>query len=321
MDIMEENKEGKKMEIEEEETKKETPKKEKAPAKKTTTVSKEKEVEAEMPKKAEAKSEEKPKQAKTDKKAEKVVTPEKEVKKEVKNDDLTFKKVQGNGSSKKKIDEMQNKGKKNHSIAKAILILIMIFIAAYCVFFARNLIILNSIANKVEENKDTTNYAYMSVYKYNTGVNETRIQYYKKDNIERFDFQRDNVNLIWWYDSDTNEKIIAIPENRKATISNVDDFEVVHLPIEEIITTKETMAYMSLISFIYSEEYNSKDCYVIETGASKKTWIDKETGLIVKREYPDHTVEYIDVSLDYQNEIYKPDLTGYEIQYDANIEQ
>lgn len=309
---MEENEE-KKIEMEKKEETKETIKKGKTPVKKVTATSKNKEERTEKPKKEETKSEEKLKQSKTEKKI------EKEVKQEVNNDDLTFKKVSINGNGKKKIDEMQNKGKKNHGVAKAILILVMIFIAAYCVFFVRNLIILNSIANKVQDYENITGYSYTTIGKNDGEVVETKIQFYKNNNVERFDYQRDE--LIFWYDSNTNEKIVSSPASRKATISNTEDFEVVHLPIESSLQSKETIAYMSLISLIYSDQYNSKDCYVIDIGNNDKTWIDKETGLVVKRESNMGTTEYTDINLDYQGEVYKPDLTGYEIEYDASVEQ
>ena len=311
---MEENEE-KKIEMEKKEETKETIKKGKTPVKKVTATSKNKEERTEKPKKEETKSEEKLKQSKTEKKI------EKEVKQEVNNDDLTFKKVSINGNGKKKIDEMQNKGKKNHGVAKAILILVMIFIAAYCVFFVRNLIILNSIANKVQDYENITGYSYTTIGKNDGEVVETKIQFYKNNNVERFDYQRDELNLIFWYDSNTNEKIVSSPASRKATISNAEDFEVVHLPIESSLQSKETIAYMSLISLIYSDQYNSKDCYVIDIGNNNKTWIDKETGLVVKRESDMGTTEYTDINLDYQGEVYKPDLTGYEIEYDASVEQ
>ncbi len=311
---MEENEE-KKIEMEKKEETKETIKKGKTPVKKVTATSKNKEERTEKPKKEETKSEEKLKQSKTEKKI------EKEVKQEVNNDDLTFKKVSINGNGKKKIDEMQNKGKKNHGVAKAILILVMIFIAAYCVFFVRNLIILNSIANKVQDYENISGYSYTTIGKNDGEVVETKIQFYKNNNVERFDYQRDELNLIFWYDSNTNEKIVSSPASRKATISNAEDFEVVHLPIESSLQSKETIAYMSLISLIYSDQYNSKDCYVIDIGNNNKTWIDKETGLVVKRESDIGTTEYTDINLDYQGEVYKPDLTGYEIQYDASVEQ
>ena len=311
---MEENEE-KKIEMEKKEETKETIKKGKTPVKKVTATSKNKEERTEKPKKEETKSEEKLKQSKTEKKI------EKEVKQEVNNDDLTFKKVPINGNGKKKIDEMQNKGKKNHGVAKAILILVMIFIAAYCVFFVRNLIILNSIANKVQDYENITGYSYTTIGKNDGEVVETKIQFYKNNNVERFDYQRDELNLIFWYDSNTNEKIASSPASRKATISNTEDFEVVHLPIESSLQSKETIAYISLISLIYSDQYNSKDCYVIDIGNNNKTWIDKETGLVVKRESDMGTTEYTDINLDYQGEVYKPDLTGYEIEYDASVEQ
>lgn len=240
-----------------------------------------------------------------------------EVKIENKKDDTSFKKVQNGTERKKKIDEIEQKGKKKHGVAKAVLILIMIFIATYCVFFARNLIILNSIADKIKDYEDISSYSYTTTIKNDEEVVKTKIQYYKKDNRERFDFQREDINLIWWYDSDTNEKIVSTPVSKKATISNTEDVEIVHLPIESSLKSKGTTAYMSLYSRIYSDKYNSKDCYVIDMGNNDKIWIDKETGIVVKRKNASDQgeIEYTDINLNYEGEIYKPDLTGYDINY------
>lgn len=298
---LEENKElENKKEVIGEEKKKEAPK--------------EKAKEEVKEKKVAQKSEKKPE------KPEKKVENKAETKKEEK--DATFKKVANKSEKKKKIDEIEQKGKKNHGIAKAVLILVMIFIAAYCIFFVRNLIILNNISKKIAEYDNVTGFSYTTVSKNDGEVVESKIQYYKKDNIERFDYTRDELTMTWWYDSDTNEKIISTPVSKKATVSNVEGMETVRLPIESVLKSKDSIAYMSLGSLIYSEEYNSKDCYVIDLGDNNKTWIDKETGLVVKREhgFDKGTTEYTDVNLDFQGEVYKPDLTGYEITYD-NVEK
>ena len=178
---------------------------------------------------------------KSEKKPEKKVENKAEIRKEEK--DSTFKKVANKSEKKKKIDEIEQKGKKNHGIAKAVLILVMIFIAAYCIFFVRNLIILNNISKKIAEYDNVTGFSYTTVSKNDGEVVESKIQYYKKDNIERFDYTRDELTMTWWYDSDTNEKIISTPVSKKATVSNVEGMETVRLPIESVLKSKDSTLF------------------------------------------------------------------------------
>lgn len=239
----------------------------------------------------------------------------------MKKDDMTFKRVEMTEENKKKLNEMGSKGKKSHGVAKAILIIIMLLIAGYCIFFVRNLMILSSIAKDMEPLKDAKNFTYTSVSKDKDNEEETIIKYYKKDNFERYDIQKNGLTAITWYDIDTNEKIFAVPDNKKARVEKSYYELDIHLPVETNLYNKGSIAYISLVSFIYSEEYNGVDCYVIDMGDIQKIWIDKETGLILRREFKENIVEYTDVEMNNLTEIYRPDLTGYEIDYGTDVEQ
>ena len=230
-----------------------------------------------------------------------------------KKDDLTFKRVEMNSKNKKTLDDLNATKKKSHGFAKAILIIIMILIAAYCIFFVRNLIILHNIADKIADLENVENYSF-NTKSTNSDSSIVTIQYYKKDNLERFDLTKDDTTLIYWYDSDTREKILASPTDRRATVSSdADDSAFVSLPVCTELYNDETIAYMSLISMIYSENYNGIDCYVISLGNDQKTWVEKETGYVVKRETVGTVAEYNNVRVNELTEVYKPDLTGYEI--------
>lgn len=283
-----------------------------------------KEESKKIAKKGEAKKDETTKKE-VKKKEDTKKTEKNESKEENKKEDLTFRKVEMSEKNKKKLDEMDKKDKKSHGFAKAVIIIIMILIAAYCIFFVRNLIILNSIAETIEPLKDVSNFTYTSVTKSKDGEELVTIDYYKKDNVERYDLAKNDISIINWYDSESDEKIFSVPSNRRASIENVADAEFVHLPLETNLYNKNTTAFMSLISLIYSEEYNGKDCYVISFGLGdeQKTWIDKETGLIIKREYDysETTIEYTNVIMNNLTEIYKPDLTGYEVDQNTDVKQ
>ena len=72
---------------------------------------------------------------------------------------------------------------------------------------------------------------------------------------------------------------------------------------------------------IYTDEYNGKECYVLCLTSDYKKWIDKDTGLVIKTESGENsTTEISDIEIDNIKEIYKPDLTGFEIE-DEKIEE
>lgn len=228
-----------------------------------------------------------------------------EIKKE---DDLTFRRV-----------EIKQE-KKNHRFLKFILTLVIILIAAYCIFFSRNFIILNNIYNQMCEIGSSKNYSYEMVRK-EEGKEVTKITYYKKDNVERVDLEDQNQKVNTITDLESNQITTWYPEEKTATIYNTEVTTKVRLPLEESINYQESRAFMGLTSIIYSEEYNSKDCYVIMQicrpsmmDCSEKTWIDKETGLVVKREYLNYTVEYNNIELNNVRNIDAPDLRTYKVE-------
>ena len=228
-----------------------------------------------------------------------------EVKKE---DDLTFRRV-----------EIKQE-KKNHRFLKFILTLVIILIAAYCIFFSRNFIILNNIYNQMCEIGSSKNYSYEMVRK-GEGKETTKIKYYKKDNVERVDIEDKNRKVSTITDFESNQVTTWYPEEKTASVYNTELTAKIHLPLEEGINDQQTRAFMGLTSIIYSEECNSKQCYVIMQvcspkmmDCSQKTWIDKETGLVVKREYLNYTVEYSNIELNNVRNIDAPDLRTYKVE-------
>ena len=227
---------------------------------------------------------------------------------EEQNDDLTFKRV-----------EMKEE-KKDHKVLKFFLILLMILIAAYCVFFSRNLIILDSIYDNMCEIEGNSNYSY-EVTKTENGEEISKITYYKKDNVERVDIQDKDKQINTITDLEENQVTTWNPEKKEASIYNTTTNPKIRLPLEESINYQESRAFMGLTSLIYSEECNSKDCYVIvqlcspsSIDCSQKTWIDKSTGLVVKREYLNCVVEYNNIEMNNVDIIETPDLRDYKIE-------
>lgn len=238
--------------------------------------------------KKEVKKEEKPKQEKTEK------------------DDAKFKKVEGTNKEPEK--------NKSHKVLKAILILIGIIVVLYFVFAMRNAVILNDIISKSGAYKNIDNYSYEFISK--SGDTELNITCSRMGNIERIDLKNKNdasKNVIAWKNYDTNEGILAFTGNNTAVLNKADSINFGQLPIDLAFSGNDIIG-LGLTAFIYSENLNGEDCYVITIGKDSKIWVEKDTGLVLKKQYNDKiSVECISFEEDVVTEIYKPDLTGYEI--------
>lgn len=288
------------------EAKKETKKETKKDSKKSSSKEKVQEKTEKVKKDNKAEPKEKSKKDKT-KKEEKNKSKNLANKETEKENDLTFKRVE------------VKEEKKNHRLLKFILILVIILIGAYCVFFSRNFIILNSIYNQMCEIGSSTNYSYEMIKKQD-GEEILKMTYYKKDNVERVDLEDKNNNINTITDLDSNQVTTWNPKDKTASIYNTEVTTKVRLPLEESINNQESRAFMGLTSIIYTEECNSKECYVIlqicspnMMNSSQKTWLDKETGLVVKREYLNCTVEYNNVEMNNVRNIDTPDLRTYKV--------
>ena len=70
-----------------------------------------------------------------------------------------------------------------------------------------------------------------------------------------------------------------------------------------------------MFSLIYSQEYNGKECYVLQIALDYKIWVEKDTGLVVKQESDEnYVIECTNIEVNNIPEIDEPDLTGYDIQ-------
>ena len=234
--------------------------------------------------------------------------PTQEVAKEVKKDEN---KVVTEKKQEQKFKKVETKPKKSkHTVAKTILILIGLAVIVYFIFVMRNYIIFNDIREKASAYNDVTNYTY------HTKTKTAEYTIMKKDNITRLDITKigaEEENTIMWYDSDAKEGIIALPNQNKAKKVNFSDV-VATAPFEFTIIDEPTMG-MILYSLIYTDEFDGKECYVIDLGDGYKKWVEKDTGLLVKteQESDDFSSEITNIEINTIDEVYKPDLTGYEV--------
>ena len=222
--------------------------------------------------------------------------------------DSTFRKVETKNKSK---NFDASKKKPSHKVIKAIFIIILLLIAAYCIFFCRNLIILSNLKEAVSQYNGITNYSYESVY---TGSHATFRQNDTALRVDLVNDQSPEKSLIIWKDKTTNNEIIAFP-NQKTAIQSSTSSTTVDAKLPFTLANMGDGFYgLALYSLIYTENLNGRECYVIQESSDYKMWIEKDTGLLYKMEYSDDMyTEITKVEINSTDEIYKPDLTGYKI--------
>ncbi len=222
-----------------------------------------------------------------------------------KNEDSKFKKVE----VKNKI----RKEKKKHRLLKVILIIIGILVVAYFIFAMRNFYILSNILKKAENYKNLTNYS----YQVNIKDEETEIKYtYRaKDGVTRTDINNitnPERSMILW--KDANEKIIVLTGTNTALKTKAGEgFQVNGKMPFQFAGDIRGLSGIGLTALIYSDNVQEKDCYVIVLDSDYKIWVEKDTGLVVQQYSANRISEYINIELNSVTEIYKPDLTGYEV--------
>ena len=232
---------------------------------------------------------------------------------EVSQIDYTFKKVENVNVKKEKKESFIGK------LFKAILIVIIILIICYCIFVARNFMILRNIQEKTTQYKNLTNYSYQT--KGITNDYTSDVYCSKNNDVSRLDLQihlntGEERSLIIWNNKSTNESIAVFPTEKEALTSNIEDGNIVMSEATfpfQVASDGDSIKWLSLSALIYSEEINGKDCYVIQVAPDSKKWVEKETGFVLKNQIGDIVTEVVNIEIDTVSEIYKPDLTGYKI--------
>ena len=206
--------------------------------------------------------------------------------------------------------------KSKHIVAKTILILIGIVVVLYFIFVMRNYYIINQIKAKASAYKDVNNFTY------HTKADDFESTATQKENIARLDcsrFGKNDEETIIWFDKNTGEGLIVLPNQKKATRVRFSDV-ILNAPFEytNIAMEIETDAKI-LYTWIYTDKFDGKECYVLCYNKNNKEWIDKETGLLLKKETDTiGTSEFTNIEVNTVDEVYKPDLTGYEIVNEEN---
>ena len=219
--------------------------------------------------------------------------------------------------------------KKKMKIWKKILIIIGIIFIIFIIHTVRNMIILRGLETKVSKYVDSQNH-YEKIIN-NTIQTTTVTEYYCKDD-------KAILNLTTTL-KDTGEvrKLTNYFEGEKTNTyidANGDKIAMLDsngIPSKIMIISMNfddnfwILLQVSATSFIKSEEYNGKQCYSINGSFLDETYIEKETGLMVRSiqgTSQDETGNKSDIVVEYYYEFdnvddsvfVEPDLSEYKIQ-------
>lgn len=194
---------------------------------------------------------------------------------------------------------------------KIIFIVFAIIITLFIIHIARNYIIISKIASK----QDNSNEKMLLIECSNPNGTYSIEQYQKGGKILQL-FKTKEFTTVYWYDENTKEAIIYLPDQKVASTYTFDDLQ--HTLIFEPFIKYGNMGDKlgsALFSWITSDEVNGEKCYVITPEFGITNYINKENGRLVKyvnlgnvmlyKEYKNKIPKEIDLN--------KPNLTEYDV--------
>lgn len=199
---------------------------------------------------------------------------------------------------------------------KIIISILILLLIIYCTTTIYKYIILSKISNTYEKSKKIENYScsYRSL--------TTNITLYKLDNITKILLEPIGIagKSIYWYDSNSNEKIEFMEDENEKIYFNEDNIDVNILSSTSLSTTDNEKMIRFIIAmnpflFIKNCKYNNIDCYHIyyyNDGPNIEK-IDKKTGLILYSNYAVGGKTYYTYTFNNvtENDVEKPDINLY----------
>ena len=212
---------------------------------------------------------------------------------------------------------------------KTILLVILLIVI---MSIGRNIVIIVSLNNKISNYASSTNY-YIKAYNYS--ADDLIIsEWYKKDEkyVRKLKFFSETTNggagagiSVDYYNGKTVNSYMEM--SKKVAILNKQD-NILQPIIPNKLETNNLFHFIltSIFSSITTERCNDKNCYQILHFGGAISYIDKETGLVI-RTIGEGTVstdngEMVDTITDYQykfdvvtdDDFIEPDISEYEIQ-------
>lgn len=210
-----------------------------------------------------------------------------------------------------KYRKVENKKRRTGITLKRFIILVFVLVLVIGLIIGVRWRILHNIDDKYMKTTLEDNWHYFS------DSETTLMNVYRKGNIYKMNVKQKEGegNLTFWKDVKTGEAYVFI-ENTPKKYSIDEGGMITNLPGSQVSMTEEKSKVLLAampISWIGTDKYDGKDCYVVDI-MGNKDYIDKETGLLLAT-FDDNkqtrSVEYEFYKVT-DEDVAKPDLSQYE---------
>lgn len=205
---------------------------------------------------------------------------------------------------------------------KKFLIIILLVVLVILIFFAihiiKNLIIITDIEKNLSRYENSMNYHLISTSDGKNGIK--KIEYYKKDEKTATFIEGTNGVKMLWYDNGKRTDLFIDDNNKK--VANIDhNGKPFDMAISSPFVPNDHVNkwLYAVKAFIKTEEYNGKECYVInyKIGSEQSiSYFEKATGLSLKRIIDGEVVSEIEYEFDNVDDsvFIEPNIAEYEIK-------
>ena len=208
--------------------------------------------------------------------------------------------------------------KKKMKLWKKILIIVLIVCVILAIFIARKFVIISNLMKEAKEYDNKNNYLAIVQSLQNGNVN--MIKSYNKDGnylttMRVYGKNIQNERSLTKYKKDNEE--IGIIQSGEEKVAILDGTIIGEVNVVNILSTIDnTMQKLqfAIMSRITTDSSSNIECYLIELD-NWKTWVDKQTGLIVREINGGLVTErFYEFDIVKEEDISKPDISDCKIQ-------
>ena len=172
-------------------------------------------------------------------------------------------------------------------VIKIVLLVVFILLAIFLGIIIRRMIIISDISNKVSKYKDNNNHYEKIVTDYN-GESKTASEYYCKGEnavmiVETTTKQSNETKkLTQYFKGETSNSYFDVGTTKLAVLNSNGVPSKMEIWAIDYNNSFWNLFYLALITPIKTIEYNGKECYFLDSAELRHSYIEKETGLVLK---------------------------------------
>lgn len=211
-------------------------------------------------------------------------------------------------------------------VIKIVLLVVFILLTIFLGIIIRRMIIISDISNKVSKYKDNNNHYEKIVTDYN-GESKTTSEYYcKGENAVMIvetttNKSNETKKLTQYFKGETSNSYFDVGTTKLAVLNSNGVPSKILIWNIDYNDNLWNLFYLALITPIKTVEYNGKECYFLDSAELRHSYIEKETGLVLKaidgksESEPSSISEYEYNFDEVDDSIFiEPDISQYKIQ-------